>query len=278
MNNLEKAFSRMKAKVQIKQGPRAPIRGRRGRVIARSRDENYSVNVRDGKFIFDLGATGGKVTIQDSDTKDRHILINVQREVEDRKEVKPGVFEVTRKRTVNDKWLCGHDERDWFVAAAQGINIWEAKQNLKPNEVKARELGVKMKNRQKRKNEAFRRQGEWFFVKADEKLIPQNPIIHYDEPMSRPGGGKPHIVQEVFRLGGTTVWSKGDRVVTDKEYQYMNSAEKYGFMQRQANATVFCRGYVKHPDHDTIILDTWHHIFMNGEKRDRSGATMMFLD
>lgn len=271
----------MKADVQIKEGPRQnTVRriGRRNVTTARSVDENYSVDVRNGKFVFDLGTTEAKVTIQQVDTDDRHILINVQREVETRKEITRGVFEVTGKKIQNDKWLCGHDERDWFVAAVEGKTIWEAKQSLKPAVVKAKELKVKPKKRQKRKNEAFRRQGEWFFTPADPKLIPANPVIHKDEPMSRPGGGKPHIVEECFRLGGRQVWVKGDRVLSEKEYENLKANEKYGFMSRQADATVFIRGYVKHPDHDTIYFDVWHNIVMNTENRKRSGSTMIFLD
>jgi hypothetical protein len=278
MTNLEKAFKKMKADVQIKEGPRPDRKVQsRGRVRSRPADQTgYSVDVTDGKFVFDLGGTEAKVTIQDSDIEGKHILVNVQREVENA--LKGGRVDI-----VNDKWLCGHDERDWFVAAVTGTSIDQAKQNLKPKEVQAKEVGVKRKKSlQKRKNEAFLRQGEWFFVPAKAGEVPDNPVIHKDEPMSRPGGGKPHIVEEVFRTGGKDVWANAaSQILTDGEYNKLDDKEKSRFSRRKADATVYCRGYVKHPDHATIQLVGWHRIFMNTEVRNsglKGGARLMFLD
>lgn len=267
----------MRADVQIKVGPREPVR-RKGRVIGRPVNDNYSVDVKKGKFVFDLGESNAKVTIQDADADDRHILINVQRVVTNERPGRKGGITISTS-ILNDKWLCGHDERDWFVAAATGTSIAEAKQNLKPEEVRVVEMKVSKKKRNKRKNEAFLRQGEWFFVPATAKEVPATPVIHKDEPMSRPGGGKPHIVEEVFRTGGKAVWADSQsRVISDKEYAELSSIQKSRYSQRQANANVYCRGYVKHPDHTTIILVGWHKILMNTENRNRSGATMVFLD
>jgi hypothetical protein len=273
LTNFEKAFHKMKADVQIKEGPRdtqVRARGRSRRVINRmTTPASYTVNVRNGKFVFDLGGSNAKLVVQDSDAKDRHVLVNVQTET---------VNEKGGGTTIkNEKWLCGHDERDWFVAAVgtTAVNIWEAKQDLKPAVVKAKEVAVKPKNRQKRKNDAFLRQGEWFFVPVDQKLVPANPVIHNDEPMSRPGGGKPHIVEECFRLGGRQVMVKGAVVLTQQEFNNLPESQKYGYMSRTADATVFVRGYVKHPDHETIHLKEWHSIMMNEEKRSKN---LVFLD
>ena len=62
---------------------------------------------------------------------------------------------------------------------------------------------VSSRKRYARKNRAFRRQGEWFFVPeptfvVDEKLVLRN------EPLRR-GSGKPHMVEELYRTGGETV-------------------------------------------------------------------------
>src|SRR5262245_15013826 len=68
------------------------------------------------------------------------------------------------------KFLCGHDERAWFVAAipesAHGITSVEAaREALKPPEVlveqERRSLPRKLRGR--RRTKAFVRQGEWFF-------------------------------------------------------------------------------------------------------------------
>jgi hypothetical protein len=284
MTNLEKAFKKMKADVQVKQGPRPDRKVQfRGKVRSRPADQSgYTVDVKDGKFIFDLGGSGAKVTIQDADTDSKHILVNVQHTVTKQTTNRKGNVVISND-LFNDKWLCGHDERDWFVAAVKGTSITEAKQNLKPKEVVAKEVGVKRKKTlNKRKNEAFLRQGEWFFVPAKPGEVPDNPIIHNDEPMSRPGGGKPHIVEEVYRTGGKDVWaSMGSRIITDGEYDKLDEKEKSRFTRRKADANVYCRGYVKHPDHKTIILKDWHRIYMNTEVRNsglNAGARLVFLD
>jgi len=80
------------------------------------------------------------------------------------------------------KFLCGHDERQWFVAAIpeneRVSTIATAQIALKPEEVRTREaaLGVSRKETFRRRNAAFIRQGEWFFLpatnlKADPWLI-----------------------------------------------------------------------------------------------------------
>lgn len=260
MTNLEKAFRKMKADVKIKNG-----RAHRG--------GGYNVDVKKGKFLFDLGDTAAKVTILEADSIDRHVLLNVNRTIT--KRTRDGG---ERKEIVNDKWLCGHDERDWFVASAKGVNIWEAKQSLKPKEVQAAELVLKPKKRQKRKNEAFKRQGEWFFIPAPELQIPAGELTFKDEPISRGRGSKPHIVEEVYRTGGREVWVIDGRVATDQEYR--ESKDKARFTRRTADATVYGRGTVKHGDHKTLILETWHKILMNSEASNSTGseARLIFLD
>jgi len=273
MTNLEKAFHKMKADIQIKTGPRMETINRRNsrRTVRNRTPEGYTVNVRNGRFIFDLGTSGAKVTVQDADAADRHVLVNVQTEITIT--TRNGD---SRKEIQNEKWLCGHDERDWFVSGATGITIWEAKQNLKPAQVQAVEGAVPKKKVQKRKNSARIRQGEWFFIPANDEVPTQNIIIHNDEPMSRPGGGKPHIVEEVVRFGGRVVWAKGTSVIEDKDFLNLETSKQRGYVRRQADANVYGRGYVKHPDHETILLEGWHKILMNTEKRN--GKTLIFLD
>jgi hypothetical protein len=63
---------------------------------------------------------------------------------------------------------------------------------LKPAEVRAAQAqqGVKGKDR-RRKNAAYRRQGEWFFLPAPHLKVDKKLIVR-DEPLSRGNGGKPH--------------------------------------------------------------------------------------
>lgn len=261
MNNLQKAFRKMRADVKVIEGD--PVRG------------DYSVDVKNGKFIFNLGDSKASVTVQHADTTDKHVLINIRREVEET--TRSG--KDTKKKILNEKWLCGHDERDWFVASAKGTNIWEAKQSLKPDTVKAAELVVPVKKRQKRKNAAFKRQGEWFFVPVPEGRIPSNVVIFKDEPISRGGGSKPHIVEEVTRRGGEVVYVLGNNILNAEEYNNLPDDERNRpWRSRMANATVFGRGYVKHKDHETIHLDGWHEILMNTEDTRSNRPQLLFLD
>ncbi len=65
------------------------------------------------------------------------------------------------------KFLCGHDERDWFAAAVpetSGVaTVSTAMEALKPQEVLAAQAGkgLKARHRNRRHNKAFIRQGEW---------------------------------------------------------------------------------------------------------------------
>ncbi|MBI4024481.1 MAG: hypothetical protein HY360_05835 [Verrucomicrobia bacterium] len=105
-----------------------------------------------------------------------------------------------------EKFLCGHDERHWFVAATPGgSTVAEAKEALKPPFVRQIQSNVqlKAKDRHSRKNAAFVRQGEWFFIPCPD-LVVADRLVLKNEPLRR-GRGKPHIVQFLYRRGGTTV-------------------------------------------------------------------------
>lgn len=261
MNAIEKSFSRMKAKVKFTDGD-----ARRRRGLPRS---GYTIDVKDGTFIFNLGSSGATVNIQDADIADRHILINVRRANPDEKSV---------SKILNEKWLCGHDERDWFVAAAEGISVAEAKENLKPAEVRSLDGAVQKKKRNKRNNGVRLRQGEWFFVPAPELTVPADAVIHKNEPISRGRGSKKHYVEELYRTEGRTVYTRGIQVLEEKEFKKLRSDQQKGWAVRTADAEVYARGTIKHVDHNTIKLDIWHKVLMNTEKRDSRGSSLLFLD
>jgi len=185
-----------------------------------------------------------------------------------------------------DRFLCGHDEREWFVAAVPGgaSSVVQAKVALQPSgaQAAANSAGLNLRQRTRRHNRAFIRQGEWFFVpvptlRVDEKLI------HRNEPISR-SGGKPHLVAEVYRSGGENVWvcSRFPNGLTDSEYKRTladdRDAKRWGWQQRVRNAGVFARGTVRHRDHATITLHEWHQVWMNTENTTRQMANVAFLD
>ncbi len=105
-----------------------------------------------------------------------------------------------------------------------------------------------------------------------------------NEPISRGGGGKPHIVAQVFRTGGETVYvcPRHPNGVTAAEYNRLiaanSEAKHWGWQQRTRNAGVYARGTVRHPDHATITLRDWHQVWMNTENTTRQKANVAFLD
>lgn len=164
----------------------------------------------------------GSVTakVLDADRYQRHLLLNVAH----------------RGLGVSQKYLCGHDEFHWFVAAlpekSEATTLLQAMESLKPDAVR-QEQGRKRVKRSRRRNRhtsAYLRQGEWFFVPrpdfdAAEKSVQNNGSLVR-------GAGKPHRVELLCRSrdGGTYV-----------------------------------RGRVSHPDHATLRLNVWHEVFRNTE-------------
>src|SRR2546421_5796664 len=105
-----------------------------------------------------------EVSVMQSEPKQRHLLLLVRKLAD-----KPQL----------DRFLCGHDEREWFVAAVPGgaSSVRQAMDALQPREVRdaLARSHVSSRKRYTRKNRAFRRQGEWFFVpeaslQVDERL------------------------------------------------------------------------------------------------------------
>jgi hypothetical protein len=185
-----------------------------------------------------------------------------------------------------DRFLCGHDEREWFVAAVPGgaSSVMQAKLALQPGDAKAAadRAGLNVRQRTRRHNRAFVRQGEWFFVPAPELRVDPR-TIHRDEPISR-SGGKPHLVAEVYRAGGENVWmcARFPNGLTDTEYKRAlatnRDAKHWGWQRRVRDAGVFARGTVRHRDHATVTLHGWHRVWMNTEHTTRQMANVAFLD
>ncbi|MDQ3711035.1 MAG: hypothetical protein M3388_02260 [Acidobacteriota bacterium] len=198
---------------------------------------------------------------------------------------------MARRSTGKEKFLCGHDERHWFVCAVPGKSITKvenAMEVLQPAFVRqqaSRKIN-RHKNRLARRNEAFVRQGEWFFVpfpELDFKIDFLNQI-HKNEPISRGGGSKAHFCAEVFRSRGKLVMvcSRYPSGVSMKRYNDIvkqnPKASRWNWRAMQINASVYARGTVRHPDHKTIHLDGWHQVFMNTENEAPGMRHVVFLD
>lgn len=235
-------------------------------------------NTKEGEKFLITGADLGRedIKILDIEPDEKHLLL-MWRE---------------RETGTKHKYLCGHDERHWFVAAVpenpkSGAvkNVTEAMEALKPEAVKDRErqVGVKGHARRERHNEARKRQGEWFFIPVWNTFsIKSSPVLK-NEPINR-GGGKPHLCENLVRSGGTRVWvcAKFPNGVTDSTYNKMmrrdKNAKSWLWTPRIADAKVYVKGKISHSDHATLFLDGWHEVLMNRENEAPSMRHMRFLD
>jgi len=211
------------------------------------------------------------VSVIQAEPKQRHLLLFVRKQGE---------------KPQTDRFLCGHDEREWFVAAVPGgaSSIRQAMDALQPKDVHdalARNH-VSSRKRYARKNRAFRRQGEWFFVPEPSFTVNEKLVLR-NEPLRR-GSGKPHLVEEIFRSGGETVHvcDRYQNGVTPDEYrgiiQRNPNAIRWRWRVMRRNPGVYARGTVRHSDHATITLPFWHRVIMNTETQSRTMANVTFLD
>jgi len=204
---------------------------------------------RRGEFfeVIDRYGTLAEVEVLDVQPTDRHLLLMV------------------RDGGEKYKFLCGHDERHWFVAAvpesAPVGTVHSAKEALKPQEVKTVQarLGLSSRSGNRRKNAAFRRQGEWFFVPAlDLKVDPR--LVLRDEPITRGNSGKPHWTDYCYRIGGQTVYvcRRYPNGVDVSTYQRLlnedQAAKNWGWQTMVRDASVYVHGRIRHADHKTIVL------------------------
>ncbi len=186
------------------------------------------------------------------------------------------------------KFLCGHDERHWFIAGipdnSKATRVLDAIEALKPEEVVVAQsrAGLKRKQRLARKNAAFIRQGEWFFIPCPKFHFPHESVLRR-EPLSRGNGSKPHIVDEVFRRHGEQVFVSsiaptGFTIKQYNEWLARNPKSPIGWQAMMRNAEVYARGCVRHADHATIKLPFWHRVVMNTENQSTAMSHVVFLD
>ena len=266
MHQIERQFTRIGARAKV----HPPLVRRRGSTPDVSIDIG---NDAEGEF-FDIAVKPAQLAdtqVIDLQPSLRHLLL------------------MSRRDDGKHKFLCGHDERHWFVAAvperASVSSVKTAFEALKPTAVRALEnrLGVKPRKRNRRRNEAFVRQGEWFFVPAENQRLVNERLVLRNEPIAR-GGGKPHICEEVVRQGGQLVYvsTQHPNGVTERERQVLISRKPklrhLNWIAQRRNPSVFVRGRVRHPDHKSIILDGWHQVMMNTENESLAMRHVAFID
>lgn len=260
---IERQFTKIGARALVHQALRRTART--GVSIDIGRDDA-------GEF-FDISIgrdAPGELSILDAQPRMRHLLL------------------MSRQDDEKHKFLCGHDERHWFVAAvperASASTVKTAFEALRPVVVR-REMErkqVKRKNRDRRKNEAFLRQGEWFFLPVETQQFPPLMILK-NEPLRR-GGGKPHRCEELVRFGGEVVYvsDKHPNGLTEQQHRNLlrrqpEMRELHWIAQRR-NPQVYVRGKVKHADHKTIVLEGWHRVLMNTETESVAMRHVAFID
>lgn len=187
------------------------------------------------------------------------------------------------------KFLCGHDERHWFVAAVpedrSASTVATAMEALKPHIVQREQSrrGVKPRLRNRRRNPAFIRQGEWFFMLLQPWVRVNESVVLYNEPLRR-GAGKPHMVEELVRQGGEPVYvsTQHPNGITPREYERLISRQpqlrSLHWVVQRRNPMVIVRGRVRHPDHKTIVLDEWRLVVQNTETQSVAMRHVAFID
>jgi hypothetical protein len=186
------------------------------------------------------------------------------------------------------KFLCGHDERHWFVAAipeqARSVSsVKTAKEALQPDAVRAAldRQRIRPKDRLKRHNKAFHRQGEWFFIPIPNLKVDRIQVVR-NEPLSRGRGSKPHNMEFACRRGGVTVYVnfRFPNGITQEEYDQLppNERRRRNWRVRVRDAEVYAKGRISHADHATITLEGWHRVEMNTEREAEAMRHVVFLD
>lgn len=181
-----------------------------------------------------------------------------------------------------ERFLCGHDERHWFVAEiTEAVStVRAAKRALMPAGILDRAGSINPSRLDNRRNVVFKRQGEWFFVPAERDL--GGHAILRNEPIMRNRRSKPHWCEELVRIGGETVYLVEGLIYTEQELRRkVRRDPSFRFKRREtrvANPEVYVRGHVSHPDHATIKLEGWHRVMINRERPMGHSSKIVFLD
>lgn len=266
---LERHFARMGARVRLDPGSTGP--GRPG---------TFAVDVqRDGRGEYfhiriDRPGTTAVETLH-VEPADRHLLLLVRQVLEDGS---------TRKH----KFLCGHDERSWFVAAVPerlgARDVRTAKEALKPLVVRLAQdrTRLRARERNRRRNPVFVRQGEWFFVPTS-WTPPTEAVVLHHEPLRR-GRSRPHVAEVLCREGGSTVYvcRQVPRPLREAAYARFLArrpeARHWRWEVRRMNAGVYVTGRISHPDHATVVLRGWHRVAPNTEQGSGAMEHLAFID
>ena len=260
-------FSRMGARLRV--GELTPSK----LTVSRNRPLTLDVGSDSEGEFFDIRLRSGarqELDVIDLRRRERHLLLRA------------------RQGGAAQFYLCGHDEQHWFVAAIPGsghASVAGAMEALKPPEVaEAQRLqGVKGKDRRRRKNAAYVRQGEWFFLPVPKLRVHKKQVL-CNEPLSRGEGSKPHWAEFLYREGGEVVYvcdayPRGLKAEAYFELLRRKPRTKAWAWRRMVrNPQAYVKGTVRHEDHKTLVLQVWHRVVMNTEWQSQAMRHVVFLD
>ena len=261
---LRKHFGRMGARLQVTEVAERSRRGVGIDVGADRHGEYFDIRLRPANTV--------AYEVVDLQPSLRHLLLLARRD-----------------DSAKEKFLCGHDERHWFVCAVPergGVTgVVKAMEALQPIEVRtvATRTLRHPHDRLRRHNAAFIRQGEWFFIPSPDVVVNER-LVQRNEPISRGSGSTPHLCQSLYRHGGEMVMvcTRYANGLTLEQYQkFVKSrpaAAQWNWRAMRRNAAVYVCGRVSHPDHKTIVLDGWHRVLMNTESEAPGSRNVVFLD
>ena len=264
--HVTKQFVRIGARLKLADRPS----GRRRMVSGIALDV---LKDREGEF-FELALSApskSELVVLDVQPAERHLLLMV------------------REGTARSKFLCGHDERHWFVAGVPEVapanTVRQAMEALKPAAVRAAQqrLAVPTRVRNRRKTAAYIRQGEWFFVPVPGLKVDSMLVLH-NEPLTRSTGGKPHWAEFCYRKAGEQVYvcSRFPHGLTGAQYARLLArdpeARGWGWQILRRNPEVYVTGRIRHQDHATIKLREWYRVWMSRENESAAMRHVAFLD
>jgi hypothetical protein len=207
-------------------------------------------------------------------------------------DVQPAVRHLLLQAEVGDqklRFLCGHDERQWFVAAVpeqkSAASVRTAMEAVKPAEGwhAPDQPKAETKDRERRKTGALVRQGEWCFLPEPELMVEEWRVSH-NTPLSRGVGSEPHIAEFCYRSGGEVVHvcDQHPRGIGDAAYaQLLESnpeARNWTWRLMRRNPHVYVKGRIRHADHKTIVLPCWHRVVIDPERESWPMWNVVFLD
>ncbi|MFO0960882.1 MAG: hypothetical protein U0800_26165 [Isosphaeraceae bacterium] len=108
-------------------------------------------------------------------------------------------------------------------------------------------------------------------------------LVLRDEPLRR-GGGKAHLLEYCYRIGGELVYvcRQHPNGLNATAYRRLlgkdPKAKDWNWSTMRRNPEVYARGRVRHADHRTITLSGWHRVWMNTETEARAMSQVAFLD